>query len=153
MQEIDIPKTKPAAPRTWELRAELDADTEESAQVSLDFPGPYLIIGAYASVAIRTNTANLVTPTIDDILVLLELNNQDRFTSGREDDNGSPQYVTLASLDTRFRDLHICADSPKPVLTATFRWKIGAAADGIFQDADIALAFISGPLKELNRSR
>ncbi len=155
MQELLVPKSKVASPDTWEISQELPAATLQTGRIPLDFPEPYLIVGAYVSVISTTNTADLRDPTVDDLLVFLDLNNQRVFTSANEIGQTSTagrsgSFVTLGSLDTRIRDLHIRMESPKPIIGCQFRWKIedDATREGLYQDSLIALAFICTKLRQ-----
>ncbi len=146
MQELQVPRLKPAAVDTWELRDDLLATDIETARSELQFPGPYMIVGCHVSVIQSSNAGSLLIPDADDIMVLLDLDNQRRFTAGNKIGQTSAatqgiQYVTLSSLDTEFRDLLIIMESPKPVIGATFRWKLGAAAANLYEDASIGIAF------------
>lgn len=154
MKELLVPKTKPVSPDTWEISQDLPAATLQTARIPLDFPEPYLIVGAYVAVISTTNTVNLKDPTVDDLLVFLDLNNQRVFTSSNEVGQTSTtgrkgQFVTLGSLDTRFRDLHVILDSPKPIIGMQFRWKIedDATREAMYQDCMVSVACICTKLR------
>lgn len=148
-QELHVPRLKPAAPDTWEVRESLSVEDLETSRIPLVFPGPYLIVGAHCTVIPTTNTDNLKDPTTDDLMVLLDLDNKRRFT-GTGDMTGqassaarNAEYVTLSSLDTDNRDLHIELRAPKPVIGVTFRWKIitQATREALYQNCMIGIAF------------
>lgn len=150
MQELHVPRLVPAAYDTWELREDLAADELETARTELEFPGPYFIVGAHVSVIQASNNGSLLIPTAEDILALVDVDNQRRYTASSKIGQTSSatqgvQFVTLAALDTQFRDLHIELQSPRPVVGVTFRWKLGAAADGLYEDCSIAIAFFCTP--------
>ena len=154
MKELIVPKSKPASPDTWEISQELPAATLQTTRIPLDFPEPYLVVGAYVSVIATSNTPDLRDPTVDDLLVFVDLNNQRVFTSSQEIGNTSVvgrkgQFVTLGSLDTRFRDLHIILDSPKPILGFQFRWKVedDATREALYQDCIVSIATICVPIR------
>jgi len=154
MQEIIIPRMKPAAYDTWEIRDSLDADTLETSRLAIEFPEPYMVVGMHVSVIAVTNTVDLVIPTAEDFLALMDVDNQRLYTSARVIGQTASaargqQYVTLASLDTRYRDLHMKMESPKPVLGMSFRWKIfdDATRETLYQNADIAVSLFCCPLK------
>ncbi len=154
MHELLVPKSKPASPDTWEVGQDLPAATLQTSRIPIDFPEPYLVVGAYVSVISTTNTADLKDPTVDDLLVFVDLNNHWVFTSANEVGQTSivgrkGQFVTLGSLDTRFRDLHIILDSPKPILGFQFRWKIedDTTREAMYQDALVGVALICTPIR------
>ena len=152
---IEIPRLKPAAHDTWEIRTTFDADEIETARIPLEFPGPYMIVGAHVTVIQTTNAGSILVPTADDILCLIDVDNQRQYTAAdligqTTGASRGEQFVTLSALDTEFRDLLMQLDSPRPVLGATFRWKVGADADGLYEDCLISLAFFCLPLKAMN---
>jgi len=154
MQELHVPRMKPAAYDTWEIRDALDADTLETARLGLEFPEPYLIVGAHVSVIAVTNEADLVIPTAEDFMILMDVDNQRKYTSAKiigqtASAARGQQYITLASIDTRYRDLHMELKSPRPVIGISFRWKIfdDATREALYQDADLAISFFCTPLK------
>ncbi len=138
---------KPVAPDTWEMRAFLSRSTPETNRIPITFPSSKLVVGLKATV-IRGSFAGggLVVPTTQDILVLLDLDNQRRFTSeGQSTAAGTTaQFVNLSALDTQYRDLLIEAKSPKPVFGATFAWwhfEPGPPVVPRYEDAEIAISF------------
>lgn len=151
MTDILVPRMKPAGPDTWELRAILPRTDEETARIPIDFPGPSLVVGAYCSV-IQDSSAGgaLLVPTLDDILCLVDLDQQRRFTSGPSQVQSSAasrssQYVTLAALDSRIRDLYWDCSSPKPTIGVTFRWKRFTAGTPLYEDANLGIALVVIP--------
>lgn len=155
MQELLVPKTKPASPDTWEIRQDLTAAQLETGRIPIDFPEPYLIVGAYTAVISTTNEPDLRDPTPDDILTLVDLNNQRLFTSTNDIGQTTAsardsQFVTLGALDTRFRDLHIRLMSPRPILGISFRWKIldQAVREALYQDCIISVSVFCTPFRE-----
>ncbi len=156
MRDLTVPKSKPVACDTWEVRATLAAADAESVRIPMDFPKPYLIVGCLPTIVQTSNAGDgsLLVPSTDDILVLMDMDNQRRFTQsdfveGQQTGSGiEAQYVTLSSLDTQFRDLYIELTSPKPVLGFSFRWRVGTtiAAD-LYEDISIGLAFFCLPLE------
>ncbi len=154
MRELTVPKSKPVACDTWEVRATLAAADAESVRIPMDFPKPYLIVGCLPTIVQMSNAGGLLVPTTDDILVLMDMDNQRRFTQsdfveGQQTGSGiEAQYVTLSSLDTQFRDLFLELTSPKPVLGFSFRWRVGATlAATLYEDISIGLAFFCQPLE------
>jgi len=138
-----LPRMKPVAPFSWELRARLLGTEEETPRITMEFPGPSIVVGIYPSV-VRASAGALVVPTTDNILALVDLDNQERFTGGPSQGqtaaaSRSSSYVTLESLSTRYRDLYWNLASPRPVLGITFRWKRFTAGAPLYEDCDLGV--------------
>jgi hypothetical protein len=108
------------------------------------------VVGLYASIIQDSNTGGLLIAGLDDILVLADLDNQRRFTSGPTQGQStqaskSSTYVTLTTLDSRIRDLYWNCDSGRPVLGFTFRWKRFTLGTPHYEDAMISLALFVLP--------
>lgn len=145
MSNLLIPRMKPIAPNTWEVRAVLSRLALESSRIPIDFPGPSLVVGAYVSVIDDSAVGGLASATSDDVMALVDIDNRRFFTSGptqgqSSSTSASSQYVTLASLDTRYRDLAWELKSPRPVLGITFRWKRFTPPTPIYEDALVSVA-------------
>jgi hypothetical protein len=145
-----LPKVKPVAPDTWEIRASLADADEESPRIDIVFPSPSTVVGAYCAVIQDSSNGGLLIPDLNDLLVLVDLDNQRRFTSGPTQGQSSAaskssQYITLAALDSRVRDLYLNLASPRPVLGLTFRWKRHTAGTPIYEDAQISVALFVLP--------
>lgn len=144
MKDVLVPKMKPVAPDTWELRAFLSRTTLETARIPLTFPDGKLVVGLKATV-IQGSFAGggLLVPTTQDILVLLDLDSKRRFTSeGQSTAAGATaQFVNLSALDTEHRDLMIDASAAKPVFGATFAWWHFEVGTPRYEDAEIAISF------------
>lgn len=142
--DMMVPRMKPVAADTWEIRARLPAASEESARIPLELPGPGTIIGVHVTVIQTTNAGGRLLPTVDNILLQLDLDFKETFTSSEDDGQTTPagrgaEYVTLSALDTEFRDLCIEATSSRPDIGVTFRWRNFNAA--LYEDAEIGIAF------------
>jgi len=149
MLELHVPRLKPASCDSWEIRDSLAAADNETGRITLDFPEPYLIVGMYPSVISTTDEEGFKDPTTDDILVLLDLNNQRRFTAANQIGGQTSaaarqqEFCTLSVLNTMYRDLQIDLNTSKPVIGITFRWKISDSAvrELLYNDAIVSLAF------------
>jgi hypothetical protein len=140
-----IPRLKPVAPDTWEIRVNLPATDEETARVDIEFPGPSTVVGAYCSVVQASAVGGRLIAGVDNLIVLVDLDNQRRFTSGPQQGQTSAAargsgYVTFGSLDSRVRDLYWHLDSARPVLGLIFRWKRFLAGTPFYEDVDIGFA-------------
>lgn len=143
MKDVLVPRMKAVAPDTWELRAFLGRTQEETARIPLTFPKPALVVGCKATVVRASAAGGLLIPTTEDILVLLDLDNQRRFTSEGQSTaaNSTSQFVNLSALDTDHRDLMIEASAAKPVFGATFAWWRFLTGTPYYEDALIAISF------------
>lgn len=144
-----LPRLKPVAADTWELRTTLSRTEQQTSAVALNFPRPKLVVGAKATVIRGSYAGNLAIPTVEDILILLDLDEQRRFTAKGKTDASErfTQFVNLSAIQTEFRDLLINADSPQPVFNATFAWWHFEAGTPRYEDAEIALSlFVQDPI-------
>jgi len=149
MKEVEVPRLKPVAANTWELRASLSRTVTNTDRIPLQFPRPMLVVGMHAVVIRGSYVGGLAVPTVEDILVLLDLDEQRRFTARAQSSaaGANSTFVNLSSLDTRYRDLLINADAPQPVFGATFAWWHFEAGVPRYEDAEIALSlFVQDPI-------
>lgn len=146
-QAIHVPRLKPSARDTWEIQGVLLGTLEVSEVVPLEFPGPCKIVGVYPSLSGPPAGGGLVVPTLDDIMVLLDFNQQRRYTAqvGQTTQAQRAQgFVTLKSMDTQVRDLDIEVTNPRPVMSIQYRWKrftAGPPVVPIFTDQVVSMAF------------
>ncbi len=143
-QAIQVPRLKPAARDTWELQGSLLNTQETSEVISMDFPGPCRIVGMYPSLSGIPATGGLETPTLDDIMVMLDFNQQRIYTSqiGQTSQAQRAQaYVTLNALNTLNRDLDIEVMNARPVMGVQFRWKRFTQGTPIFPGRIVSMAF------------
>ncbi len=141
-QVLHVPRMKPVAHDTWEVQGSLLGDTPVSDRASMDFPNACRIVGLYPSLTINSDPSGLVIPTIDDIMVLFDVNEQRRYTNqiGQTSQARQQQsFVTLGSLDTRVRDLDIEITNTKPQAGFSFRWKRWTGSR-IYPDMIVSLA-------------
>jgi len=141
--EIVVPRVKPFAADTWELRAFLPRTDAQTDRLELNFPRAKLIVGVHSVVIQGSSAGSLLIPEPKDILVLLDLDQQRRFTSEGQSSAAAENstFVNLESLSTEFRDLMIECNAPKPVLGITFAWWRFLAGTPLYEDAMIALSF------------
>lgn len=140
-EAIHVPRLKPAARDTWELQCSLVGTQETSTVVSMPFPGPCKIVGMYPSII--ANSSGLVNATLDDVMVLLDFNQERRYTSqlGQTTQAQRAQgFVTLNALNTLYRDLDIEVTNSRPVMDVQMRWKRFIQGTPIYNDALVYLA-------------
>jgi len=142
------------APLTWEVQASLGGTVLQTGRIPLDFRGPVEIVGFYPSVIATSAALGLLTPTLDDILVLLDANNQERFTNRLEQTTAAATgagFVTLGALGSEraARFVAIKIRNARPDVGVQFRWKRDPAGGAIYQDATIGLAFFARYLDEV----
>ena len=143
-QAIHVPRLKPAARDTWELQGSLLGAQETSETIAMDFPGPCRLVGMYPSLSGIPATGGLETPTLDDIMVLLDFNQERRYTAqiGQTSQAQRAQaFVTLNAMNTLNRDLDIEVVNARPVMTVQFRWKRFTQGTPIYPDRIVSLAF------------
>ncbi len=140
------------APYTYEGMTPLLATEQESPNVKVTFPRPMIIVSAYPSIAVFGGNDALPMPTLDDILVKIEVDtgNERRLTS-RFDSTvtngiGNLPNVTLGSYrDTtggaRVMYYEIGAEGGRPELQITFSWKRDITGGPWFQNIFCGLAF------------
>lgn len=141
---IHVPRLKPAAQDTWELQGSLLGTQETSETVPMNFPGPCKIVGMYPSLSGIPATGGLETPTLDDIMILLDFNQKRKYTSqiGQTSQAQRAQgFVTLNALNTLFRDLEIEQTNERPVMDVQFRWKRFTQGTPIYPARIVSLAF------------
>lgn len=143
-QAIHVPRMKPSARDTWELQGSLLGAQERSETISMDFPGPCKIVGMYPSLSGPAPTGGLVQPTLDDIMVMLDFNQQRKYTAQIGQTSAAQRgqgFVTLNALNTLFRDLDIEVTNARPVMGVMFRWKRFTQGTPIYPDQEVSLAF------------
>lgn len=143
--DLHVPKVKPFSNDTWEVQGSLDGSEEESVVVPLIFPDPCRIVGIYASLTLNQtgSIAGLLVPTLDDIMVLMDMNQQRRYTNqiGKTTQAQKGQgFVTLGSVDTRVRDLNIEVNNATPQAGFQFRWKRFIQGTPLYPDYIVSLA-------------
>ena len=142
-QAIHVPRMKPAARDTWELQGVL-LDTEETSEtIAMDFPGPCRIVGMYPSLSFEPDD-QLETPTLDDIMMLLDFNQERRHTAQVGQTSQAQRaaaFVTVNAMNTLYRDLDIEVTNARPVMGVQFRWKRFTQGTPIFPEVIVSLAF------------
>lgn len=142
-EAIHVPRLKPSAQDTWEVQGLLPGASEVSDTIPMDFPAPCKIVGIYPSLSGPPAGGGLVVPTLDDIMVLLDFNQQRRYTAqvGQTTQAQRGQgFVTLNSMNTLFRDLNIEVLNARPTMNVQFRWKRFVQGAPIFEDQVVSLA-------------
>jgi hypothetical protein len=143
MQQEFAALNAPVTDLTWEVTEDLPAATLETGRLPLDFRGAVEILGFYPSVIPTTATVGLRIPTLDDILVLIDVNQQERLTNRLEQGGNASQgvsYVTLGAIGVQVpRLFRKVLRQAKPEVGIQFRWKRQDAA--FYQNARISLAF------------
>jgi hypothetical protein len=126
----------------------LRASQEETDTVVVSFPRPARIVAVYPSLSPVILTAGIVTPTLDDILVELSLNEETRLTN-RFDVVTQPSgtarvMVTMGSFkDTTggARILDINLPDKTNELVIRYRWKSLQPLAPQYRDVVCGMAF------------
>lgn len=153
MPENYTPELAAVAPYTWEVQATLGRTTLQTGRIPLAFKKPVKIVGFYPSVIAGSAVGGaLLTPTLDDILVLLDANEERRFTNRLEQTTAAATgagFVTLGALGSaraqRFLNLKLREAAPD--IGVQFRWKRDPNGVAIYEDAIVALAFFAAYLE------
>lgn len=143
---------RPAA-FSWEASTLLTAAVQATPAVKISFPRPVIIVSAYPSIAVAGGDDALPMPTLDDLLIRIDVDtgNERRLTS-RFDANqpngiGNFPDVTFGSYkDTtggaRTMNLRLGdAGGGRPELQITWTWKRAIAGGPWFQDIFPAMTF------------
>jgi hypothetical protein len=149
MTESHIPELAAVAPFTWEVQATLGGAVLQTGRIPLRFPKPVEIVGFYPSIVDGSAAGGgLVSASLDDVLVLLDANEERRFTNRLEQTAAAATgagFVTLGALGAaraqRFLDLKL--RNAAPDIGVQFRWKRDPSAGAIFEDAIVCLAFFA----------
>lgn len=140
--DLHIPRTKPFSNDTWEIGTNLDSGVEVSEREPMIFPAPCRIVGLYPSI-IPNDSSGLVVPTVDDIMVLLDFNQQRRYTANVGQSTQALRgsgFVTLGAMNTLIRDLDIVVDNPRPQAGFQFRWKRYIQGTPIYRSVVVSCA-------------
>lgn len=142
------PELAAVAPYTWEAQAVLGRTVLQTGRIPLRFAKPVQIVGFYPSVIADSNVGGLLVPTLDDILVLLDMNEEKRFTNRLEQTTGAATgagFVTLGALGSARaqRFLNLKVRNAAPDIGVQFRWKRDPSGGAIYEDAMIGLAFFA----------
>lgn len=155
----------PAAPDTWEVRADLATTQAQTPRVPLTFPADVVIVGMLPVVTYSTfnpivggvHLKDVATgggvPTPDDIDVSLDIDLKDRLTAqqGRSTAAGSTDgtFVSLRSFDIIAARLMLYLLEGVPQVGFTFRSRYGVdspAASGFLAPVRISLSVFTRPL-------
>jgi|GEM_PF-4410284 hypothetical protein len=142
---------RPAA-YSWEALTSLNGADQETPPIEIQFPRPVTILSAYPSIAVNGGDDSLPVPTLDDLLVKIEVDRgqesrlTSRFDSTQANGVGTLPNVTLGSYrDTvggaRVMELELGQNDSRPVLTVTFSWKRVVSGGPYFQDVLVGLCF------------
>jgi hypothetical protein len=138
----------PAASRTWEALTLLRASDVETDNIVVSFPRPALVVAVYPSVSPVLLNQGLATPTLDDLLVELSVNEETRLTN-RFDVVTSPSGAARVSVTMgAFRDttggarlLNLLLTDKTSELVIRYRWKSNQPAQAQYNDVVLGMAF------------
>jgi len=148
----------PVAPYTWEVRSQLLTTQLETTRIPIFFRGPIEILGFQPTVrvlgSIQGGTRRI--PTIEDLMVMFDINQQDRLTNRLESTSvAGPgmSYVTLSTFSVLTpRLIRIQIKNASPDVGIQFRWCQTPEPNGvpIYENALIQLAFFCRYLDEVD---
>lgn len=142
----------PVAEYTWETRALLPGASETSERATLVLSAlESEIVGFYVSLSFRPNASG-ERPTIDDIDVSIDYNDQNKLTSSQTTmSRRDGSFVSLGSIGIQGPRLFaIRFEGPNPTVGFTFRWKWGV---NVYVDTMIGIAAYVRHMREDRRFR
>lgn len=151
MARAHVAMAAPLAPETWEAQGVLDAATETSAEVGLEFPVPIVVLGFVCTTALQADPgANVfVIPGLSDVLVQVVSNRKEQLVTGQQQTTAgdSSNFVSMASLNLNaHRLVGKCIDTPNPKLFFTWRWRAGANVwPGVFPSVAVVWKPLRAP--------
>ena len=147
METERVALVAPAGPFRYEAQTILRGTAQDTPRIVQRFNRPVHILGIYPSLAVASRDA-LVMPTLDDVMVSLEIENDRRLTS-RVDTVASGEselYATLGSYRDALTGTASVVDlpiqSPNPVVSASFRWKLPVAGQAYFKDVFVGVTYV-----------
>lgn len=137
---------------SWEAMTLLEGDTQETETVKVIFPRRTQIVSIYPSIAVAGGDVNLDVPTLDDLLVKIEIDsgNERRLTSRYDtvqpNGVGSLPNVTLGSFrdstgGARVIDYIVGAPDSRPEIQVVFTWKRDITGGPWFRDIYVGALF------------
>ncbi len=139
----------PASPMTWETNALLAATVQESNRQSFRFPRPVEIVGFFPTIIVY-GEEEVDVPTLDDISVRIDTDNQNYLTTGAgiSTPTGGGEigpFVTLSAMSVQVpRVVGYKLRNPTPDIGFTYRWKLATSADEpVFQSSMISMAIFA----------
>lgn len=141
--------TSPVAPFTWEVRTDLLNTEESTGRVPFSFLRPVELIGLHPIVTpILPLVGGLVSPTLFDLDIQLDLNNKERFTNQASTPIAtglaSSSRVALSALSTQLglgnRLLRIMAINAAPDFGVVFGWRQFIQGTPLFENCRVSLS-------------
>ncbi len=137
----------PVSPFTWGLTTELPRTSENSGEIPIRFGRPIEVLGIKASVIAKRPLSgdNLVIPTVEDIDVLLQTDNEEMWTRTLKESGGAGGFVPLDHLTIDAgRLLRIVPLGDGPDFTFNFQWAQFVDSDNpIYEDAIIRVSLLT----------
>jgi hypothetical protein len=141
-----------AAVFSWEAMTRLENTDAQTSTVQVIFPRPVQILSAYPSIAVAGGLNTLDVPTLDDLLVKIEIDTgfekrlTTRFDAVQANGVGNLPDVTLGSFrDTtggaRVMNYELGADQSRPELQIVFAWKRDPTGGPWFRSIFVSLTF------------
>jgi hypothetical protein len=135
---------------SWEALAILPATLQDALPVIMTFPRRCTVVSVYPSVAVQGGSPNLAFPTLDDILVRIDMNvGDERRLTSHFDQSTNAGGATLPNVSLgSFRDtvggarvMNIEMPDGNPQWQIIFSWKRPIAGGPWFQDVFCGLTF------------
>lgn len=140
-----VSRVMPVAQFSWEVEARLAGAQEATAIIPAEFRQPVVILGVYPSV-VRTSYGALVVPTVNDLKVEMNSNEDTYWTQQRSEVRNSTgpgaTFVALGSLSLENRALWLPMRNAAPDLSFRFAWRNwlpGFAETPLYEDCIVGL--------------
>lgn len=133
----------PLAPFTYECTATMAKANAESNQASIEFPWPVEVTALIPIIvpAVLPLPGGDVAPTLDDVAISIQSDQEEQWTQGQQTGNTSDNFVTGTTLSILTpRLFRRCLYAPSPKLRIQWRWKQGP---GVFTDSICTLAALA----------
>jgi hypothetical protein len=135
---------------SWEAQTTLLGTDVQTGTVKVTFPRAVRVVAMYPSVAVAGGLVNLDVPTLDDILVQIEIDTgaERRLTSRMDavlpNGVGSLPNVTLGSYrdsngGARTMNYEMGAPDSRPEMQFVFSWKRSPTGGPWFRDVFVAI--------------
>jgi len=142
----------PIAPFTWALVTELGGDVETTGDIPIRFTRPVEILGIRASVIAKLPLGNLIVPTVDDLDVLLQTDNEDTWTKTLKESGGQGGFVPLRDLTIDApRLLRIVPKGDAPDFTFQFQWAQFVDGTPLYETALIRVSLLARYLSKAEK--
>lgn len=144
----------PVAPFTWGAIVELPNTVQQTADVPVRFERPLELLGIKAIVVPKYPLigTGLIVPTVDDIDVMMQTDNEDLWTKTLLESGSGGDFAPLTALAIDApRLLRIVPAADAPDFTFRFQWTQFTQGTPLFEHAIIKLGILARYLSKAER--